>query len=177
RYPNRTRARSRALAASASRSRAGCLVSSEASSRRATSETSSTAWLNAASLAFEGCVKPLSLRTNCSAEARISSSVAGGSKLNSVRMFRHMDEGSSRTQVALAWEMVFAPLGCQNVVLEQPVPPSPAKPVTIAVDAKVSVSGLLQAPPRARACYVLAHGAGAGMAHPFMATVAAGLAE
>ncbi len=32
------------------------------------------------------------------------------------------------------------------------------------------------APPAARACYVLAHGAGAGMAHPFMAAVANGLA-
>src|SRR5687768_9117990 len=31
------------------------------------------------------------------------------------------------------------------------------------------VSGLLQAPAEARACYVLAHGAGAGMTHPFMA--------
>jgi hypothetical protein len=41
----------------------------------------------------------------------------------------------------------------------------------------IRVSGLLQTPPRARACYVLAHGAGAGMAHPFMAAVAAGLAE
>jgi uncharacterized protein len=39
------------------------------------------------------------------------------------------------------------------------------------------VSGLLQAPQRARACYVLAHGAGAGMTHPFMAAAAAGLAE
>ena len=39
------------------------------------------------------------------------------------------------------------------------------------------MSGLLQAPARPRACYVLAHGAGAGMAHPFMAAVAAGLAE
>jgi predicted alpha/beta-hydrolase family hydrolase len=39
------------------------------------------------------------------------------------------------------------------------------------------VSGLLQAPPDARACYVLAHGAGAGMAHPFMAAIADGLAE
>ncbi len=34
------------------------------------------------------------------------------------------------------------------------------------------VSGLLLAPRRARACYVLAHGAGAGMTHPFMAAVA-----
>ena len=40
----------------------------------------------------------------------------------------------------------------------------------------VRVSGLLQTPPRARACYVLAHGAGAGMNHPFMAAVAAELA-
>jgi len=39
------------------------------------------------------------------------------------------------------------------------------------------VSGLLQAPPAARACYVLAHGAGAGMTHPFMAAIANGLAE
>ena len=45
------------------------------------------------------------------------------------------------------------------------------------VDGAGRVSGLLQAPPRARACYVLAHGAGAGMAHPFMAAVAAGLGE
>ena len=47
-----------------------------------------------------------------------------------------------------------------------------AKPVTIA-DGAIRVSGLLQAPPRPRACYVLAHGAGAGMTHPFMAAVAA----
>jgi uncharacterized protein len=39
------------------------------------------------------------------------------------------------------------------------------------------VSGLLQAPANARACYVLAHGAGAGMDHPFMSAVASGLAE
>jgi len=32
-------------------------------------------------------------------------------------------------------------------------------------------------PSKARCCYVLAHGAGAGMAHPFMAAVAAELAE
>jgi len=52
-----------------------------------------------------------------------------------------------------------------------------AEAVTIAGDDGVRVSGLLQSPPRARACCVLAHGAGAGMAHPFMAAVAAGLAE
>lgn len=48
-------------------------------------------------------------------------------------------------------------------------------PVTIR-SGEIRVSGLLDVPPHARACYVLAHGAGAGMAHPFMATVAAELA-
>ncbi|MGH8537942.1 MAG: alpha/beta hydrolase family protein [Gammaproteobacteria bacterium] len=50
-------------------------------------------------------------------------------------------------------------------------------PVSITVDDTQRVSGLLQAPQNARACYVLAHGAGAGMAHPFMSSVADGLAE
>ena len=49
--------------------------------------------------------------------------------------------------------------------------------VTIAVDDAHSVRGLLLAPPSARACYVLAHGAGAGMFHPFMEGAAKGLAE
>jgi predicted alpha/beta-hydrolase family hydrolase len=40
-----------------------------------------------------------------------------------------------------------------------------------------SVSALLIQPPRARACFVLAHGAGAGMTHPFMETVATGLGD
>jgi predicted alpha/beta-hydrolase family hydrolase len=39
------------------------------------------------------------------------------------------------------------------------------------------VSALLTRPPSAHACYVFAHGAGAGMTHAFMANVAAGLAE
>ena len=49
--------------------------------------------------------------------------------------------------------------------------------VTIKLDDARQVSGLLQTPPRAHACFVLAHGAGAGMSHPFMAGVANGLAE
>jgi uncharacterized protein len=49
------------------------------------------------------------------------------------------------------------------------------EPVTIDIDDGGRVSGLLALPPGARTCYVLAHGAGAGMAHPFMAAVAAGL--
>jgi uncharacterized protein len=52
----------------------------------------------------------------------------------------------------------------------------PAKPITFAVDDDTQVSGLLQAPANARTGYVLAHGAGAGMQHPFMATVADELA-
>ena len=55
--------------------------------------------------------------------------------------------------------------------------PGPAEPVTIAVGGSHRVSGLAQAPAEARACYVLAHGAGAGMTHPFLAAVAAELAE
>ena len=51
-----------------------------------------------------------------------------------------------------------------------------ANPISIEVNDAIRVSGLLQAPPGARACYVLAHGAGAGMDHPFMANVARGLA-
>jgi uncharacterized protein len=39
------------------------------------------------------------------------------------------------------------------------------------------VSGLLVAPKNASACYVVAHGAGAGMRHPFMAALANGLAK
>jgi predicted alpha/beta-hydrolase family hydrolase len=47
----------------------------------------------------------------------------------------------------------------------------------IEVDRAASVSALLLRPPSARACYVFAHGAGAGMTHPFMETVAAGLCD
>ena len=49
--------------------------------------------------------------------------------------------------------------------------------ITIAVPENEGVSGLLQVPPKARACYVLAHGAGAGMAHSFLAAMADGLCE
>jgi uncharacterized protein len=54
---------------------------------------------------------------------------------------------------------------------------SDPEPVTITLDDGTRVSGLMQAAPNARACYVLAHGAGAGMGHPFLAAVAAELAE
>src|SRR5262245_63881434 len=49
--------------------------------------------------------------------------------------------------------------------------------VTINVSDAQRVSGLLDVPSKPRACYVLAHGAGAGMTHPFLAAFASGLAE
>jgi predicted alpha/beta-hydrolase family hydrolase len=54
---------------------------------------------------------------------------------------------------------------------------SSAQPLKIAIDGTVSVSAILTRPPHARACYVFAHGAGAGMSHSFMEKVAAGLGE
>ena len=53
---------------------------------------------------------------------------------------------------------------------------STTTPLTIA-DGAIRVSALLDAPPDARACYVFAHGAGAGMTHSFMTEAAEGLAE
>src|SRR3981081_1595682 len=47
----------------------------------------------------------------------------------------------------------------------------------IAVGRATSVSALLIRPDAARACFVFAHGAGAGMTHPFMEAFATGLAE
>jgi|SRR5262245_1501136 len=47
-----------------------------------------------------------------------------------------------------------------------------AKSIRIAVGDAGRVSAVLQTPPSPRACYVLAHGAGAGMNHRFMADVA-----
>lgn len=49
--------------------------------------------------------------------------------------------------------------------------------LTIAVGASHRVSGLLDRPSTATAIFVLAHGAGVGMEHASMQTVAAGLAE
>jgi hypothetical protein len=51
------------------------------------------------------------------------------------------------------------------------------EPLQIPVTATIRVSALLVAPSRAVACYVFAHGAGAGMNHPFMAAIADGLAQ
>jgi predicted alpha/beta-hydrolase family hydrolase len=52
----------------------------------------------------------------------------------------------------------------------------PTTNVTIPIRDAGQVSGLWRAPDDARACLVLAHGAGAGMAHRSMAAIAEGLA-
>ena len=57
------------------------------------------------------------------------------------------------------------------------MPSSDTKALSFAVGDKTRVSGLWQVPRSARACLVLAHGAGAGMTHPFMAAVAQELAQ
>jgi len=49
--------------------------------------------------------------------------------------------------------------------------------VKISVAEAGAVSGLLDLPAKPQACFVFAHGAGAGMNHPFMAALAAGLAR
>jgi uncharacterized protein len=50
-------------------------------------------------------------------------------------------------------------------------------PLTIPLATGGTLSVLLEAPPNSGACLVLAHGAGAGMTHPFMAAMARGLGE
>ena len=49
--------------------------------------------------------------------------------------------------------------------------------LSIEVDAVHRVSGIFATPPRPIACLVLAHGAGAGMNHPFMAALSDTLVE
>jgi predicted alpha/beta-hydrolase family hydrolase len=51
------------------------------------------------------------------------------------------------------------------------------QPLKLTIDGANEVSALLTLPPAARACFVFAHGAGAGMTHPFMAQVASGLCD
>ena len=52
-----------------------------------------------------------------------------------------------------------------------------AQSIRIETGPDEAVSALVVQPPRPRACYVFAHGAGAGMSHASMEIVAAGLAE
>jgi predicted alpha/beta-hydrolase family hydrolase len=50
-------------------------------------------------------------------------------------------------------------------------------PLTLTPASGGSLSALLDAPSSPSACYVFAHGAGAGMEHAFMAAIAGGLAQ
>ncbi|WP_456711955.1 alpha/beta hydrolase family protein [Bradyrhizobium sp. USDA 4353] len=52
-----------------------------------------------------------------------------------------------------------------------------ARSLSISIDGAGTVSALLIKPPQARACFVFAHGAGAGMTHAFMNDAAEHLAE
>ena len=52
-----------------------------------------------------------------------------------------------------------------------------AQKIKIDVEKADAVSALLICPDDARACYVFAHGAGAGMTHSFMETAAQGLSK
>src|SRR6266567_1354320 len=86
----------RAFDASTSRSRGGAFVTRAWRRARAARATSSTPRVKAASLALDGLEKPLNFRTNCREDAHISSSVAGGVKLCSVLMLRHMQDPPGR---------------------------------------------------------------------------------
>jgi predicted alpha/beta-hydrolase family hydrolase len=64
-----------------------------------------------------------------------------------------------------------------RIVAEKIMRSMEAEPVSITTDGGIRVSALWNRTSDARACLVLAHGAGAGMTHPFMAAVSRGLAE
>jgi predicted alpha/beta-hydrolase family hydrolase len=54
---------------------------------------------------------------------------------------------------------------------------SDRRDLVVTLNDEQEVAGLLQVPQHSFACYVLAHGAGAGMIHPFLNAVAMGLAK
>src|SRR5205814_1226599 len=91
--------------------------------------------------------------------------------------------GPERSTIAASKDSIaFAELNSFSTL--NPMPPSktevsstPVQSLAITVADTQQVSGLLQVPADARACYVFAHGAGAGMTHSFMVAVADGLAE
>ena len=106
-------ARARALAASSVRFLGGAFVSSELRSLPEIAAISSMAARKAASLAFDGLLKPLTFLTNCKEAARISSSVTGGSKLKRVLMFLHtivtsiFQSGNTKTIVEFRQRFVW----------------------------------------------------------------------
>ncbi len=88
---------------------------------------------------------------------------------------------SLRTDATMVRSRYTSPKSAQQRPL---TPRRPGRPVhrapeyiDISLHVGFEVSALLQIPSNARACYVLGHGAGAGMDHPFMEAVAGQLAE
>ena len=88
--PYLTAARAFALAASATRFFGTATVVIDLINFSAAFVTSSTARSNASWFAADGFVNPDSFLTNCNEASLISIFVAGGSKLNNVRIFLHM---------------------------------------------------------------------------------------
>src|SRR5262249_12824399 len=78
--------------ASRSRSRGAAVGLSSASRRDVASGAARAARAKNAPLTLDRFVEPLTFRADWGAAAAISASVAGGSKLWSVRMFRHMSQ-------------------------------------------------------------------------------------
>lgn len=64
-----------------------------------------------------------------------------------------------------------------NSIRSAAVPSERQPVVSIQVDETRRVSALLEVPEAAAACFVLAHGAGAGMTHPFLRSAAQELAD
>jgi hypothetical protein len=57
----------------------------------------------------------------------------------------------------------------------EPNPPMQNEVLKIKIPEVGIVAGLLEVPERTLACYVMSHGASAGMTHPFMTAIATGL--
>jgi hypothetical protein len=81
-------------------------------------------------------------------------------------------DGAPRLAADVGWRTMARSKASQAPGMASVTP----QPIAFAVSDAQRVSGLLQEPPGARACYVLAHGAGAGMKHPFMTAIAEALA-
>ena len=92
--PNRLVARTLAFSASTSRFFGGVLVTRLSTRVRVVTAISSIANRKASALAFDGSLAPLTFLTYWRAAASTSLSVAGGSKLWRVLMFRQMGASS-----------------------------------------------------------------------------------
>src|SRR3954447_1563004 len=160
---------------STSRSFGGAFVTQPWTRCSAAAATSSTARWKSSSFALEGLFAPLSLRTNCSDEARISASVAGGAKLASVRMLRHMrelypssheggmsscDKPTSDSREKKMHESSFEGVGGVNIFTRSWLPEREARAVMVLVHGFNAHSGYMtwaaeQFAANGLACYAL----------------------